>query len=82
MKWEKLKDAVADYVEANPAEEGSQYIKRNAAYEQKSVRAYLDTIDIRRAGALREHARPAFPKYMQRRTLRAQITCRGWSITV
>jgi len=79
MQWEKLKEAVAEYVDALPATEFNQ-IRCNAQGANQTVTEYLATVDIRTVSNLREHARPAFPKTLRRGTLWADCRDYGWVV--
>jgi hypothetical protein len=61
MKWDTLKKRVVKHVADVPDHPGSQYIQTEADAKKLTVAEYLDTIDIRRVGALREHVPGAFP---------------------
>lgn len=81
MKWEDLKKAVVKYVDELPADEFNQ-IRCNAQGDGKTVAQYMDGIDVRRVAGVREHARPAFPKYLRRGSLWVDKDNQGnWTVT-
>lgn len=61
MLWSTLKRRIAAYVKSLPIEEFNQ-IEYNAHCASQTVEQYLDDCDIRNVPALRNHARPAFPR--------------------
>jgi hypothetical protein len=83
MLWNTLKTKIADYALAERNHDGARYIRSEARYSGKTVAAYLDTVDIRNVGKLRELVPEAFPKKLRKGILVCDTNIHGkWRVHV
>jgi hypothetical protein len=81
MLWKNLARVITNYTINNPGHAGVLELKRQANAAGKPVSVFLQDMDVRNVGALRDCMFDAFPKPLKKGELVADLNPRGqWRV--